>query len=215
MYNPPLFQEHDPNIIAEIISNNGLATLVSNGVDGVPDITQLPLLLEPNEGPFGTLYGHFARANPHWQRLSSNNKAIAIFSGPDAYISPNWYANKQIHHKVVPTWNYESVHALCSVEIFVEAHRLLDLVTRLTEFHERSQLQPWAVNQAPDDFIAAKLKGIVGVCLRIESIEAKRKLSQNQQEVDRAGVREALAQSTHPDDRLMAEHMEKTPEDLQ
>ena len=209
MYNPPHFQEQDPDIITHMIDSGGLATLVSNGADGVPDITHLPLILDQHQGPHGTLYGHFAKANPHWQKLQSANKAIAVFSGPDAYISPNWYANKPVHHKVVPTWNYEVVHALCTVEIFADPERLLALVTRLTEFHERSQLHPWAINQAPEDFIAAKLKGIVGVGLHIESIEAKRKLSQNQQDVDRAGVRNALALSTHSQDRLMAEHMDE------
>jgi transcriptional regulator len=206
MYNPPLFREQDRAIISEIIRNTRLATLVSNGPNGIPDISHLPLIYDENDGPYGLLLGHFARANGHWKTIGS--KAIAIFAGPDAYVSPNWYPTKQEHHKHVPTWNYEVVHATCSVEIFDDAARLRDVVTRLTKRHEDHRADPWTVEHAPEDYLASQFRAIVGIVLRIEQLEGKRKLSQNRAPEDRAGARQALAQSQDSMDRVVAARME-------
>jgi transcriptional regulator len=205
MYNPPLFREQDRAIISEIICNTRLATLVSNGPDDLPAISHLPLIYDENDGPYGSLLGHFARANGHWKTIGS--KAIAIFAGPDAYVSPTWYPTKQEHHKHVPTWNYEVVHATCSVELFEDTSRLREAVTRLTKRQEGSRADPWTVEQAPEDYLASQFRAIVGIVLKIEKLEGKRKLSQNRAPEDRAGVREALAKSADSMDRVVATRM--------
>jgi transcriptional regulator len=129
---------------------------------------------------------------------------MAIFMGPDAYISPSWYASKQEHGKVVPTWNYSAVHAYGPVEFFDEEDRLLDIVTRLTDLHEAPRSERWAVTDAPATFIKAQLRGIIGVRLPITRLEGKRKLSQNRNAADRAGVATGLATSERPADQAVA-----------
>jgi transcriptional regulator len=124
-----------------------------------------------------------------------------IFKGADAYISPAWYPTKQVHHKHVPTWNYEAVHAICRVEVFDDAARLRDVVTRLTDRFEAGRADPWTIDQAPPDYIEAMLKAIVGVKLWVEELRGKWKMSQNRDPVDREGVRDALAASSDPGDQ--------------
>jgi transcriptional regulator len=124
--------------------------------------------------------------------------------GPEAYVTPSWYATKQETGKVVPTWNYIAVHAYGPVEFFEEAERLLQVVTRLTNRHEQSRAEPWAVSDAPGDFVAAQLRGIVGVRIPVTRFEGKRKMSQNRPEVDRVRVAAGLAASNNPQDREVA-----------
>jgi transcriptional regulator len=131
-------------------------------------------------------------------------EAMALFLGPDAYISPNWYPTKQETHKVVPTWNYVAVHAYGPVEFFDDADRLRDIVTRLTNLHERDSATPWAVSDAPEPFVAAQLRAIVGLRLPITRLEGKRKMSQNRSAEDRAGVTAALGSSERASDREVA-----------
>src|SRR5690606_37582045 len=126
--------------------------LASTGSEGV-QASHLPLLLVPDDGEFGTLYGHFARANPHWRELQQDGEALAVFSSADAYVSPSWYAAKAEHGKVVPTWNYIAVHARGSLELIEEPERLLRIVSRLSEHHEATRPQPWAVSDAPRDYL--------------------------------------------------------------
>jgi len=163
----------------------------------------LPLFLDDSEGEHGVLYGHVARANPQW-KLPPIGDALAIFSGPDAYVTPSWYATKQETEKVVPTWNYIAVHAYGPVEFFEAPERLLDVVTRLTSKHEGTRAKPWAVSDAPADFIAAQLRGIVGVRIPVVRFEGKRKMSQNRPEADRIGVAAGLAASENHGDREVA-----------
>ncbi|EFH09225.1 FMN-binding negative transcriptional regulator, partial [Teichococcus cervicalis] len=186
MYVPPAFREDDPATLRAMMQAAGLATLVTATAEGL-QATPLPLLLAPEEGEHGTLYGHLARANPQW-RLPALGEAMVLFPGPDAYVSPSFYPSKAEHQKVVPTWNYVALHAYGPAEFFEEPARLLDLVTRLTERHEAARPRPWAVADAPDAFIAAQLRGIVGLRLPIARLEGKRKLSQNRGAGDRAGV---------------------------
>jgi transcriptional regulator len=127
-----------------------------------------------------------------------------IFMGPDAYVTPSWYATKRETGKVVPTWNYVTVHAYGAVEFFDDAERLLRAVTRLTNHHEGTRQEPWKVSDAPDAYIAAQLKGIVGVEVSISRLEGKRKLSQNRSADDRTGVTEGLAGSTHENEQAVA-----------
>jgi len=124
--------------------------------------------------------------------------------GPEAYVTPSWYATKQETGKVVPTWNYVAVHAYGPVEFFQDPERLLDVVTRLTRKHEAARAKPWAVSDAPADFIAAQLRGIVGIRIPVVRFEGKRKMSQNRPMADRVGVAAGLAASEHPADRAAA-----------
>lgn len=208
MYNPPAFREDRPEVLHAIMRAARLALVVSAAPDGgVPEATHLPLFLVPEEGPQGTLYGHVAKANPQWKGLAAAGAARAVFPGPEAYVSPSLYATKQEHGRVVPTWNYVAVHAIGPVEVFEDAARLQDVVSRLTALHEAPRADPWAVTDAPEAFVAGQLKGIVGIALRIETLIGKRKLSQNRGEADRAGVLAGLSASEEAADRAVAEAM--------
>jgi transcriptional regulator len=202
MYVPPAFREDDLPTLHAMMQEARLANLITATNEGLI-ATPLPLFIVPDEGPYGTLYGHMARANPQWKQPPTG-EAMALFSGPDAYVTPSWYASKQEHGKVVPTWNYVAVHAYGPVEFFDDADRLLDAVTRLTNVHEGSRAQPWAVTDAPADFIRAQLRGIVGLRLPISRIEGKRKMSQNRPAQDRTGVAAGLAASDRMSDREVA-----------
>ena len=204
MYNPAAFREDRPEILHGLIREARLALLVSNGEEGVPDITHLPLTLDAERGE---LIGHLARANPHAGALRATGRAIAIFRGAEAYVSPNWYPSKAEHHRVVPTWNYEAVHAEGPVEIIEDAARLHGIVSRLTEEKEAAQPRPWSLADAPEAFVAGQLKGIVGFVLRIERLTGKRKLSQNRAAPDRDGAVAGLAASEDPRDRATATAM--------
>ncbi len=213
LYQPAAFKEARAEILQPLIRSARLAALVSNGPEGLPDITHLPLVLEPSHGPQGTLYGHVARANPHWQRLAAAGRAVAVFTGAEAYVSPNFYPSKAEHHRVVPTWNYEAVHAAGTVELIEAPEELLNLVTRLTEHSERFQAQPWQVREAPVEFLYTQLRGIVGIALRIETLVGKRKLSQNRGAADRAGAIAGLAESADPRDQAAAAAMQRAAAD--
>ena len=202
MYVPPAFREDDLSTLHAAINEARLAQLVTATEAGLI-ATPLPLFLAPDEGPHGTLYGHVARANEQW-KLPPIGDAMALFMGPHAYVTPNWYPSKQEHHKVVPTWNYVAVHAYGPVEFFEDPQRLLAVVTRLTNLHEQGNAAPWAVSDAPEAFISAQLRGIVGLRLPITRIEGKRKMSQNRSAEDRAGVATGLAASEMPSDHEVA-----------
>ena len=206
MYRPAAFRQDDLTALHAQIESTGLALLTSNGPAGL-QATHLPLLLAAEDGEFGTLYGHFARANPHWQALDGQ-EALAVFSGPDAYVHPGWYPGKAEHARVVPTWNYIAVHAWGPVETFDEPARLLELLARLTARHEAGRPKPWSLNDAPTEYIERQLRAIVGFALPIRRLEGQWKLSQNRQVADRAGVREGLAASDNPRDRELAARME-------
>jgi transcriptional regulator len=202
MYTPPAFRDEDRSSLLATIRAARLSNFVTATAEG-PMATPLPLYIHENEGPHGTLYGHLARANPQW-RTPVLGDGLAIFMGPDAYVTPNWYAVKQETGKVVPTWNYVAVHAAGPVEFFEDPARLLEVVTRLTALHEGEHPRPWAVSDAPADFIQAQLRGIVGLRMPIARLEGKRKMSQNRSPADRAGVIEGLSTSERPSDRVVA-----------
>jgi transcriptional regulator len=186
MYIPPAFAEDRPEELQEIIRAASLPILVSVGVSGLV-ATHLPLTLDGDR-----LIGHFAKANLHWKRFDPAVESVAIFVAVDGYVSPSWYATKPETGKVVPTWNYEAVHAYGRLEIFEAPADILPIVTSLTERYEGRRAKPWAVSDAPDEYIAAQLKGIVGVVLHISRLEGKRKLSQNKSVADQAGVAAGL-----------------------
>lgn len=169
--------------------------------DGIkPVSTLLPVIWERPErladpadqdtapGSFGRLLGHIAIANDQWKTAMSGAQALAIVRGPQAYVSPAWYESKARHGRVVPTWNYEAVHLTGAVTFHRDTEWLRSFVTRLTQLHEGGREHPWAVTDAPPDYIDGQLRAIVGVELAITSIEAKQKLSQNRSELDREGV---------------------------
>ncbi len=209
MYCPAAFRQDDLPTLHAQIHASGLAIVTSSGAQGL-QASHLPLLLEPGEGEFGTLYGHFARANGHWRDLAAGAEALVVFSSADAYVHPGWYAAKAEHGKVVPTWNYIAVHAWGQAEVFDEPERLLELVSRLSERHEQGRPQPWAVSDAPRDYIDSMLRAIVGFALPIRRLEGKWKLSQNRSSNDQAGVRTGLATSNNPRDHELAARMNPT-----
>ena len=187
MYVPPLFKEDRIDVLHASILGSGLATLVTLTTDGLI-ASHVPMLLDSDPAPYGTLLGHVARPNPQARGAVPGVQALAIFQGPDAYITPSWYATKRENGKVVPTWNYVTIHAYGPVEFFDDTERLRAIVTRLTERQEAARAEPWAVSDAPADFIDGMLKGIVGFALPIARLEGKWKMSQNRPAQDRAGV---------------------------
>jgi len=203
MYLPASFRQDDLGKLHRQIRATPFALLTSAGTDGV-QASHLPLLLEPDEGEFGTLYGHFAKANPHWRDLHSGVEVLAVFSGPDAYISPSWYPAKAEHGKVVPTWNYIAVHARGPVQLIEERESLLRIVSRISDLHEAGRPQPWAVSDAPRDYLDVMLRAIVGFALPIRRLEGKWKLGQNRSAADQLGVRRGLAASPEPSDQALA-----------
>jgi len=202
MYTPPAFAEERPEALRAIMQAASLPVLVSPARNGGLIATHIPLRLQAPD----RLVGHVARANRHWRDFDPAAESLAIFTAVDGYVSPSWYATKTETGKVVPTWNYQAVHVTGRLEIIEAPGPLLEIVTSLTEHYESTRAKPWAVSDAPADYIASHLKGIVGVILHITKLEAVAKLSQNKSEADRAGVI-AGASEENP---ALAEAMRKT-----
>ncbi|HEY6987827.1 MAG TPA: FMN-binding negative transcriptional regulator [Bryobacteraceae bacterium] len=203
MYNPASFAETRPEIIEAAMASHPLATLVTAGSGGL-EASHLPLLYYPAESGRGVLRGHMARANPQWREVLPGSEALAIFGGPQHYISPNWYPSKQEHGKVVPTWNYVVIHAHGPLKIRNEPEWLLENVRALSDVHESASETPWRVADAPPEFIANLLKAIVGVELTITRLEGKWKVSQNRPIADRHGVIRGLESIASSDADAMA-----------
>lgn len=196
MYIPGHFLQTERAELHGLMRAHPLATLVSTGDDG-PCADLIPLELDAAAGPQGTLRGHVARANPLW-RLAAGQPVLALFHGPQAYITPSWYASKAATHKVVPTWNYTVVQAEGTLQVVEDAPWLHALVSRLTEHHEAPRAAPWAVADAPADYVQALLRGIVGIELVITRLTGKWKISQNRSAEDRTGVARGLAADGSP-----------------
>ena len=178
MYVPRNFAENDITTLHEQMQAAALPVLITHSSQGLL-ASHVPLVLNPDEGAYGTLYGHLARVNPHWQTLAEGAEALVIFAGEQAYISPSFYPSKAIDGKSVPTWNYLAVHAYGQAEVFDDPERLLALVSRLSNQHEANRPEPWAVSDAPRDYIDSMLKAIVGFSIPVSRLIGKRKLSQN------------------------------------
>ena len=187
MYVPAAFAEVDPAEIERLLTDCPMAQLVTMTDDGLV-ATPLPMLFEPSDDGLGSLVGHVARANRQWSKASSDVEALAIFTGPNAYISPNWYPSKAEHGKVVPTWNYETVHVRGQFVAHDDPVWTRALVTRLTQRHESQFDAPWSIDDAPPEYIVSMVKAIVGIELKITSVQAKRKLSQNRPPADVAAT---------------------------
>ena len=203
MYIPAAFIETDAANLHAVMRAARLANFVTATAEGLM-ATPLPMFVDETEGSRGVLYGHVARANPQWKAIPVGD-AMAIFMGPDAYVTPSWYQTKRETGKVVPTWNYITVHAYGPVEFFEDTVRLFNVVTKLTTLHEHPRAEPWTVADAPDAFIQSQLRGIIGLRMPITRLEGKRKMSQNRSAEDRAGVIKGLASSDEAMDRIVAE----------
>ena len=206
MYLPEYFRENEIPVLHEAIRKCRLATLVTLNAGAIV-ASHIPMMLDPEPAPNGTIHCHLARANSQWRDVAPDTEALAIFQGPDAYITPSWYAAKRETGKVVPTWNYVAIHAYGRVRFFDDAERLRGLVTRLTELHDGERPAPWAVADAPAGYIDAMLKAIVGVELPISRLEGKWKMNQNRRESDIEGVIEGLKASERAGDRAVADVM--------
>jgi transcriptional regulator len=177
----------------ELIRAHPLAALVTVGREGLT-ASHVPMVIDPDPAPYGTLRCHLSRANPQWRDFSADAQALAIFGGPERYISPNWYATKAQTGKVVPTWNYAVVHAYGRLRVIEDAAWLRAFVTRLTDVHEARSPRPWKVEDAPEDYVAAQLSGIVGIEMPVARLEGKWKVNQNRPVADRESVVEALSE---------------------
>jgi len=193
MYSQKLFRESRPKVLIDTIMSIGAMSLVSSGPEGLIS-TFAPVIVEgPPEQPI--VVGHIARANPQWRDTNTSRPALAIAIGANGYVSPNWYPTKTNDPRVVPTWNHVHIQAHGHVEFLPDRDECLRIVNALTDLHESALPEPWSVDDAPDDFIDAKLAGIIGFRLRVERLEGMFKMSQNQTAENRAGVAQALGES--------------------
>ena len=192
MYVPHHFALEDLDEIRSLVRDVHVGQLVTVGPDDVPDATLLPVLWEDDE-----VVVHLARANEHWRRIADGSPGLVVVTGPDAYITPRWYASKREHGRVVPTWNYSVVQLSGPVTVHDDVDWLREAVTRLTTRHEGRSAdgEPWHVGDAPERFVSGQLRAIVGVSLAVTHVEAKAKLSQNRSAEDQAGVVEGLVDS--------------------
>src|SRR5579872_3451668 len=181
MYIPDHFCEARREVLHDAMRQIGFATLVTHDAQGGLEANHMPMLLEA-----GVLRGHVARANPVWK--AGEGEALAIFLGPHAYVSPNWYPSKAATGKAVPTWNYITVHAGGTIRWNQDAAWLRAHVTQLSETHEGLRPDPWKISDAPESYIETMLRGIVGFELEIVQLDGKYKLTQNRDAADRDAV---------------------------
>src|SRR6266436_1251670 len=191
MYMPKLYQEDDLATLHGLMRDYSFATLVTQH-DGATLATHLPLVIEADEGPYGTLYGHMARANPQWQDFDATQEVLVIFQGPHTYISPSWYEVELS----VPTWNYAVVHAYGLPHLIEDGEELYKLLKTLIQTHEANFEMPWPF-QLPDDYLQKMMRAIVGFEIEITRLEGKFKLSQNRTETERENAIAALQESTN------------------
>ena len=201
MYVPEAFVETDLTTLHALMREHPLATVVSLNADRL-QASHVPLVLYPDDGPYGTLRGHLARANPQWSALDPSVETLCIFHGPEAYITPSWYETKKEHGKVVPTWNYVTVHASGPLNVIKDGDWLLANVNAVTDQLEADRADRWQVSDAPDRFVQTMVRGIVGIEICISQLQGKWKLSQNRPDADRKGVVQGLAAEHGADDAI-------------
>lgn len=207
MYLPSHFEEPRIEILHELMRNHPLSTLITLTADGL-NANHIPLELDPEPTPYGTLRGHVARSNPLWQNFNPAVETLVIFQGANSYITPSWYATKKETGKVVPTWNYAVVHAYGALKIIEDKVWLRGLVERLTDHHESEMETPWKVSDAPENYIEPLLNAIVGIEIPITKISGKWKVSQNQPQANRVGVIDGLHDMKDDNAETMAVEIE-------
>lgn len=191
MYIPKANEETRLEVLHDLIESHPLASLVTMGSSGL-FASHLPMVLERESATHGLLKAHLSRANKQWRDFQPEVQALAIFSGPEHYITPSWYVEKEETGKVVPTWNYAVVHVYGTLKVMEDPAWLIKHLNTLTTVHESTCPVPWQVSDAPADYVASLLNGIVGLEMPIERIEGKWKASQNRSESDRAGIIKGL-----------------------
>jgi len=206
VYVPHFNAMDDPAEIRAFVTAVGSAEIVTVGPDGTPMATLLPVLWSEDGG---TVVMHMARANQHWRAITPASRALAVVAGPQAYVSPAWYASKAEHGRVVPTWNYSAVHLVGTVTVHDDAEWVRRAVTRLTDRHELPRDVPWGVTDAPATYIGKQLRAIVGLEMTVERVEAKAKLSQNRSDADRAGVAAGLRREGREREAEVADAMDR------
>jgi transcriptional regulator len=187
MYQPPHHREDRLAVQHDLIRAHPLGLLITAGFGGLT-ANPVPFLVDPDRGEFGTLRAHVARANPQWRELAAIAECLVVFQGPQEYITPSWYATKRETGKVVPTWNYATVHAWGRPRAIEDAAWLRQQIGELTRSQESRRATPWHVEDAPEDFVTMQIRAIVGIEIPITRIEGKWKLSQNRPVADREGV---------------------------
>jgi len=211
LYIPPSFKEKRKSVLFDAIERVSFGTLVTSTRTGL-SASHIPMIIDRGAGPHGTIYGHIAKANLQWRESVPKAEALAIFIGPDAYISPAWYQSTTVTGKVVPTWNYIAVQARGSVSFFHEEEKLRGLVEALTKKFEDGSERPWKMADAPPEYISQSLRAIVGFQMPIQQIEGKWKLGQNRGEADRKGAIAGLRRRGNEGDSELAREMEKAME---
>ncbi|KRF23433.1 FMN-binding negative transcriptional regulator [Phycicoccus sp. Soil803] len=202
MYVPHVNALDDEPTIRAMVAEIGSAQLVTTGADGYPLATLLPVVWRGD-----TVIAHFARANDHWKAIGADQPALLVVTGPQAYISPTWYAAKAEHGRVVPTWNYSVVQLTGRATVHDDVEWLEGALDELVEHHEGHREAPWHRTDAPERYISGQLRAIVGLEFAVERVEGKAKLSQNRSDADRAGVIAGLDAETSPDAHAVAEQM--------
>lgn len=193
MYIPAHFSETKPEALSRIIHQYPLGALVTHGSAGL-DADHIPFEFDAAVGTHGVLSAHVARANPLWRRCPTGTPVMVIFSGAQAYISPNWYPSKHETHRSVPTWNYEVVHAHGILSVHDDEKYVRRIVARLTHRHEATEPKPWKMGDSTPEFISSMLNNIIGIEIAITSLVGKVKLSQNREARDRMGAATSLEQ---------------------
>jgi transcriptional regulator len=205
MYIPPSNREGNEHQLRRFVAEVRAGWLITSRHDAAPSATYLPIMWRDDR-----VIAHLAKANPHWREIEGETPALIIVTGPDAYVTPAWYAAKAEHGKVVPTWNYSAVHLTGLARIHHDRDWLRMAVEELTDEHEQAREQPWRVTDAPHAYVEGQLRGIVGVELSVTQVEGKAKLSQNRSQEDREGVVTGLRQSTRVSEQEVAAQMTAT-----
>lgn len=205
MYVPPFNNVDDQDAIREMVRELATGWFITTNDDGTPAATLLPIIWTGD-----TVIAHMAIANPHWRSIQPGAPTLIVCAGPDAYISPSWYAAKAEHGRVVPTWNYTAVHLTGTAQVHRDPEWLRAAVTDLTDIHESARAQPWAVTDAPEQFTDSQLRGIVGLEVTVTAVEGKAKLSQNRSEADQRGVIDGLRSDGRVRAHAVADAMDPT-----
>jgi len=208
MYIPPHFNEQRVEVMHDLMRAHPLAAIVTS-IGGKLTANHIPMRIAPAPAPFGTLRAHVARSNPLWQAIAQGADALAIFQGPDLYISPSHYATKRETAKVVPTWNYAVVHAHGTLRAIDDPAWLREFLESLTDEHESKRTEPWKVSDAPAEFVGMQLKAVVGIELAITQLAGKWKVSQNRVPKDRQSTIDSLRTDRDHDASAMADLIER------